>query len=182
MLVSKKTEEKSHIEIHLHSFYCANCRSKEGFSDGHPDMEKFLVKAEAFRKKHLLCNKIQLDDGESLLLFMKEKCNKVWKRFERYMKKRYNAEFYGLALVSYFGQEGFYIKFLETENIYIDILHTTSKHYECTVFANVGTYTNVSHSSAIGQQIYVCCKQTREEAMIKCISEAFIYLQHKLSK
>lgn len=64
------------------------------------------------------------------------------------------------------------IDWLDTKNICFDILHTTSKYYECTVFTNVGICTDGLISSRIGNRVYACCEKNRLDAIKKCIEEA----------
>lgn len=66
---------------------------------------------------------------------------------------------------------------LETKNIFFDVLHTTSKHYECTAFINVGDCTDGRISSRIGERVYTCCEKNRTEAILKCIKSALNHVK-----
>jgi hypothetical protein len=169
------------IDLDSQSFICSNCGDKQELPTIPSSIDKFTQEGDAFTNKHRDCKKIEIDRDEDVFDFLVMKCTGVWKKFERFMERESPRRLFNFGNNPYPIQEGFFIKFLETENIYIDILHTTDKCYECVVFSNVGESTGTI-SSRIGNRIHACCERTRDVAMIACISKAFIHLQTKKSK
>jgi hypothetical protein len=181
--MSKTTEHITHEAGEMGMLItCKNCGADETLHDHHPSEITDLIKElESFREKHIDCKEIRWNPttGETFSDFLFVRCKSVCKQFERFVTDHYDECNLGkgFGTLPFVMQEGLLLSFLETNNIYLDLLHTTAKSYECTLFTDVGM-SDGTISSKIGKKACVKVSQDRETVLKDAIAHAFIILQH----